>query len=60
MDKNTIKGTVNQAMGEAKDAIGKVTGDKKLRVEGKLEEAKGKLETAMGKVNDVVRDLRDR
>jgi uncharacterized protein YjbJ (UPF0337 family) len=60
MDKNRVKGTVDQAVGAAKDAAGRVTGDDKLRAEGKLEKAKGKLEVAVGKVEDVVRDLRDR
>ena len=38
---NTSKGTAEKAKGAIKDAAGKVTGDKKLESEGKLDKAKG-------------------
>ena len=59
MDNDRIKGTIDQAKGAAKDALGKATNDDKLRAEGKLDKVKGKVETAVGNAKDTVRDLRD-
>jgi uncharacterized protein YjbJ (UPF0337 family) len=41
MDREHIKGTAEKAKGAIKDTAGKVTGDKKLQSEGKLDKAKG-------------------
>jgi uncharacterized protein YjbJ (UPF0337 family) len=60
MDHDKLKGMADQAKGAAKEGAGKVTGNTKLKVEGKLDKAKGKAETAMGRAKDQVRDLRDR
>jgi len=38
------------------DAAGKVTGDKELQVEGKLDKAKGAAHNAAGDAKDAVRD----
>ena len=45
MDREHIKGAADKAKGAIKDAAGKVTGDKELRTEGKLERRKGPLTT---------------
>jgi uncharacterized protein YjbJ (UPF0337 family) len=45
MDKDRIKGSVEQAKGSVKESVGKVTGDAKLEVEGRNEKAAGKLRT---------------
>jgi len=45
MDREHIKGAADKAKGTIKDAAGKVTGDKELRTEGKLERRKGPLTT---------------
>ena len=39
MDKDRIKGAAKQAKGSVKEAAGKVTGDAKLRAEGKADKA---------------------
>ena len=39
MDREHVKGTVEKAKGTIKDTAGKVTGDKKLQSEGKLDKA---------------------
>jgi uncharacterized protein YjbJ (UPF0337 family) len=59
MEKENIKGTIDQAKGAAKDAAGKAIGDKKLQAEGKLDKAKGTVEKAVGNAKGVLRDLRD-
>ena len=56
MDKDRIKGSVEQAKGSVKEAFGKVTGDAKLEVEGGNEKAAGKAQSAVGGVKDAVRD----
>ena len=40
-----------------KDTTGKLTGDKKLQSEGKLDKAKGAAHEAAGNVKDAIRDL---
>ena len=42
MDKDRIKGSVEQATGAVKETVGKVAGDAKLEVEGWNEKAAGK------------------
>ena len=41
MDREHVKGAADKAKGAIKDAAGKVTGDKELQAEGKLDKAKG-------------------
>ena len=56
MDKDRIRGTVEQAKCEVKEAVGKVAGDAKLEVEGRNQKAAGKVQNAVGGVKDAVRD----
>jgi uncharacterized protein YjbJ (UPF0337 family) len=56
MDKDRIKGSVEQAKGSVKEAVGKVTGDAKLEVKGGNEKAAGKVQNAVGGVKDAVRE----
>jgi uncharacterized protein YjbJ (UPF0337 family) len=55
MDKDQIKGSVEQAKGSVKEAAGKVLGDKKLETEGTTEKAAGKVQNAIGGLKDAVR-----
>jgi uncharacterized protein YjbJ (UPF0337 family) len=55
MDREHVKGTADKAKGAIKDAAGKVTGDKELQQEGKLDKAKGSAHNAVGDVKDAVR-----
>ena len=41
MDKDRIKGSAKNVGGKAKEAVGKVTGDKKTETEGKAQNAVG-------------------
>jgi uncharacterized protein YjbJ (UPF0337 family) len=50
MDREHVKGTAEKAKGTIKDTAGKVTGDKKLQSEGKLDKAKGSACLAISKM----------
>jgi uncharacterized protein YjbJ (UPF0337 family) len=56
MDKDRIKGSATQAKGTLKETAGKLTGDAKLKAEGKSDKLKGKVENAIGGAKDAVRD----
>ena len=56
MHKDEIKGVAKQARGSIKDAVGKVTGDSKLRADRAVDKAEGKVQQAVGKAKDTVRD----
>ena len=56
MDREHVKGAADKAKGAIKDAAGKVTGDKELRAEGKLDKAKDSAHNAAGDVKDALRD----
>jgi uncharacterized protein YjbJ (UPF0337 family) len=55
MDREHVKGVADKAKGAIKDTAGKVTGDKKLETEGKIDKAKGAAHSAVGDVKDAVR-----
>ena len=55
MDKEHVKGTADKAKGAIKDTAGKLTGDKELQSEGKMDKAKGTAHKAAGDVKDTVR-----
>jgi len=56
VDKDRIKGTVEQAKGAVKEAVGKAAGDAKLEVEGRKEKEAGKIQNAVGGLKDAVRE----
>jgi uncharacterized protein YjbJ (UPF0337 family) len=51
-----MSGTTDKAKGRLKEAAGALTGDDKLRQEGKLDQATGKMKDAAEKVANKVRD----
>jgi uncharacterized protein YjbJ (UPF0337 family) len=55
MDKQRVKGAIDQAVGSTKRHIGNLTGDTRTQVAGATQEIKGKVETAVGKIKDGVR-----
>ena len=55
MDKEHLKGAADKASGATKDAIGKVTGNDKLRVEGAIDKAKGAAHDVVGDIKDSVK-----
>lgn len=55
-----IKGTANEAVGNAKQGIGKAVGNERLQAEGKMQELKGEGQKTMGKAKDAVKDTVNR
>jgi uncharacterized protein YjbJ (UPF0337 family) len=55
VDKEHIKGAADKAKGAIKDVAGKVTGDKELQAEGKMDKAKGSGHEALGDAKDAVK-----
>ena len=53
-NKNERDGRVDQAKGKVKQAVGDLTGNDKLRAEGKIEETVGKGKTAVGETQKKV------
>ncbi len=58
MNKDTVKGTIDDAAGRAKRQVGEWTGDTKTQAEGAAQQVKGKVEKAVGNVKDAVKDAR--
>ncbi len=55
MDKDRIKGSATNMGGKAKEAAGNLTGDSKLKSEGKTDQGKGKVQNAIGGIKDAIR-----
>ena len=56
MDKDRVKGKIEQMAGSAKLRTGELTGNFELELEGMGQEIKGTLESAWGKAKDMVAD----
>jgi uncharacterized protein YjbJ (UPF0337 family) len=56
MDKDRVAGSAKEIKGTIKEAVGKVVGDAKLKVEGKSDQVEGKLQNAIGGVKDAARE----
>ncbi|MDB5365250.1 MAG: CsbD family protein [Rhodospirillales bacterium] len=56
VDRDRVEGAGKQAKGGLKEAAGKVTGDEKLKAEGKADKAAGKVQNAVGGAKDKVRE----
>ena len=54
--KDEVKGAAKEARGHVKDAIGKATGDEKLRADGAADKAEGKVQKTVGKVKEAARE----
>src|SRR5271154_5663850 len=52
MDREHIKGAADKVKGAIKEAAGKMTGDKELQSEGKLDKAKGEAHNIAGNIKD--------
>jgi uncharacterized protein YjbJ (UPF0337 family) len=48
LNKNEINGTVDQAKGKVKQAVGTLTGNDRLKAEGQADEVVGKVESVVG------------
>jgi uncharacterized protein YjbJ (UPF0337 family) len=59
MDEDRVAGSAHQAKGKVETAAGRLTGDTKLTVEGKADEAAGTIRNAAGGAKDTARDVAD-
>ena len=59
MDKDRVKGKIDDATGRLKRQAGEWTGNTKAQVEGAAQQVKGKAENAWGKAKDAARDATD-
>jgi uncharacterized protein YjbJ (UPF0337 family) len=56
MNKDQVKGRIKEAKGTAKKVTGKITGNKRLEAEGKVEETLGKVQGGYGDLKDDIED----
>lgn len=56
MDHDRIEGSARQAKGAIKETTGKLTGDAKLKNEGRADKFAGKVQNAAGSIKDTLRD----
>ncbi|AIQ87827.1 UPF0337 protein [Methylobacterium phyllosphaerae] len=55
-----IKGVANEALGKAKQGIGDVTNNDKLKAEGAAQELKGKAQGTVGDAKSAVKSATDK
>ena len=58
-DHDRIEGAAKNIGGTIKEAAGKVTGDEKLKAEGRADQVAGKVQNAVGGLKDTLRDTRN-
>ena len=56
MNKDQIKGAVDQAVGSVKSHVRNLTGDTSTQIKGAVQQIKGQVETAVGNFKDAVHD----
>jgi uncharacterized protein YjbJ (UPF0337 family) len=54
-DKDRIEGAAKNIGGKIKEGIGNLTGDEKLKAEGKADQIEGKAQNAVGGVKDTLK-----
>jgi uncharacterized protein YjbJ (UPF0337 family) len=59
MDREHVKGTADKAKAAIKEGAGKLTDDKSMEAEGKMDKAKGSAHNAAGDVKEGLRDAAD-
>ena len=60
MNKDQVKGRVEQAKGSVKENVGKALDDPKLQGEGKVDKAAGKTQATYGDAKEKVKDAIDK
>ena len=56
MNKDQVKGRVEQSTGKVKEVAGKLVGNDRLRTEGKAEQVKGKVQAGYGDAKENAKD----
>lgn len=54
-DHDRIEGAAKNMGGKVKEAAGKVTGDEKLKAEGRADQVEGRVQNAVGGLKDTLR-----
>ena len=57
-DQDRIEGAAKNMGGEIKEGVGKITGDEKLKAEGRMDQVEGKTQNAVGGMKDALRDTK--
>lgn len=60
MNKDRVKGTIDQVVGGAKRKAGDLTGNTQLKVKGIAQQVKGNLENALGKAKGAIRETNEK
>ena len=55
MDRDRVEGAGKTLIGRVKDFLGGLTGDSKLKSEGKADKVEGKIQNTVGGVKDSLR-----
>ncbi|GLS01713.1 CsbD family protein [Brevundimonas denitrificans] len=55
-DHDRVEGAAKNLGGNIKEAAGKLTGDEKLKAEGRAEQVEGKIQNAVGGLKDTLRE----
>lgn len=56
MNKDQVKGRVEQASGKVKEVAGRVVGNDRLKAEGQVDQVKGKVQANIGDAKKAVKD----
>ena len=56
-DSDRIEGSAKNMGGKVKEGLGNLTGDSKLKAEGKGDQAEGKIQNAVGGIKDAVKGV---
>lgn len=56
MNKDQVKGRIEEAKGAVKEVAGKAVGNKELEIKGKIQNSAGKVQASFG---DLKKDLKD-
>jgi uncharacterized protein YjbJ (UPF0337 family) len=63
MNDDELRGKADQVKGRVKDAVGRATGDERLRDEGAADEASGRVQETIGKarrkIGETIEDIGD-
>jgi uncharacterized protein YjbJ (UPF0337 family) len=60
MNRDQVKGRVNQAEGKVKEVAGKVVGNESLEAKGKIQNVVGKAQAKFGDVKQDVKDAKEK
>ena len=56
-DKDRVAGSAKNMGGKLKEGVGNVTGDSKMKAEGKGDQAEGKIQNAVGGIKDKAKEV---